>query len=192
MVKRLIPLLALLVSLALFAEDSDSVWAKRRRDDPVVDQYYGDPWINRARDELLAIGLQAYYQNRVFWFPSIDVEIALGRYFALGLFGNFHRSTGDGFSFTAYDFLATANIYPFGKFESLWIRFGTGAFGTSISSSTSVTKIYPTVAGSLGWRFFIFDPEVLFTVGILFGGQAYFGPKTAAVPNAMLEVGLFL
>lgn len=192
MVRVLAAMFLLVFSLGLLAEDPDSVWAKRRRDDPIVDQYNDDPWLNRSRDSLFALGIQTYYQKRAFWFPSIDFEIALGRYFALGLFGNFTRSSGDGFSYTAFDLLSTANIYPFGKFDMLWIRIAAGAFGTSISTSTSVTKFYPTVAGSLGWRFFIYDPEILFSVGLLFGGQAYFGPKTSAVPYGMLEVGIFL
>jgi len=189
-------LIALFLLIGLTATaGADSVWDKRRDDGPEVDRYFwdDDPFITQARVFMLGVGLQGYYQRKSFLFPSVDFEVAVWRYLTLGLFVNFHTSSDTGYSYLAYDGIATVNVYPFGKFDKLWVRVGGGLFGTSINTTTRTTSNSFTGVFSLGWRFLIQDPISLFNVGFAVGGQYYsINGATVTLPHALLEIALFL
>ncbi len=183
--------------LPAIAENKDSVWEKRRRDDPVLDQYNDDPWMNRSRDLLLALGVQAFYKKEnsppYFFFPEFNIEGAATRHFTVALnFNPTHLSID--LTKTVYLFLGSLNFYPWGKFDGLWIRGGAGAVVTSDSPNGNDNRLllYPAGTGTVGWRFFIRDPQVLFSVGISAGAQIYLTPGSAGLlPTAQLEAGIF-
>lgn len=175
--------------------NADSVWDKRKDDGPRVDRFFfdEDPYLNQARVVMLGGGLQGYYQRRTFLFPSLDLEVSVWRYLTLGAFINLYSSSDTGYSYTAYEALGTINIYPFGKFDMLFLRLGGGLFGTNLSGGSRSSSSSFTALGMLGWRFLIFDPVSLFNIGFAVGGQNYsISGRSTTLPTALLEVALFL
>jgi len=156
--------------------------------------FFDDQDINtQARVIMLGGALTGYYQRKAFGFPSVDLEIAVWRYLTLGIVGSLYNTSDTGYTFTGIQFLATANIYPLGKFDMLWIRLGGGLFSTKLNATTVLTTTYTTFQGLIGWRFLVFDPISMFNIGVAIGAQVYSSAgRSATVPTGIFEIGLFL
>lgn len=145
-----------------------------RMQDPIDNRMNEDPFLSFNPTLFLGGGFGAYFtRGDTFYYPSINVELSLGRLVTLGTFLNLRYSSDASVSTLATNGLLNVNIYPLGKFNQLLVRLGGGASLTRVGSPVNATDVDPTIAGHLGWRYLIKDSYTPVSLGLLLGYQYY-------------------